>query len=381
MKIGIDCRALYDCKGNIKGGIGYYIFYLLINILKEDKENKYILFFDRYYKNNIFNDYKNVQIKIFPFFQYKKFLPFIYSNIIVPLFLKKQKIDLMHFPANIMPIFYFGKSILTVHDVSFYVNPSWFNFRPFFLKVVFPLSVKKATKIIAVSCNTKNDLNKYLKLAEPKIKVVYEGVNVENGLEPLRIKPNLKSPTKYGNYLFFIGTIEPRKNLINILKAIEKLFKDKEICHKIENLKFVIAGTRGWKCDDIYEYANKSKFSDRFIFLGKINNKTKFKLMLDSKGLLYPSLCEGFGLPILEAFSLGVPVLTSNLGATKEIAGDCACLVDPINVKGMAGGIKKILIDKAFVDKKIINARKRVDYFSWQKTAKNTFDIYCDILK
>ncbi|HLD31078.1 MAG TPA: glycosyltransferase, partial [Patescibacteria group bacterium] len=238
MKIGIDCRTILNPGFGENAGIGHYTYYLVNKLLELDKENQYILFFDNLLSKDavekMIGDKKNVEIRFFPFHKYKHYLPFVFSHILISAALEKEKLDLFHSPTGSLPLSYKGKSIVTVHDLAIYQHPEWFpsNFlvgQKFSTKTIVPKSLKKAKKIIAVSRCTKRDIQKNFKTKGDKIKVIYEGVEFRDlpakdgdtcGVVSKICFDDLKA--KYGlkdNYLFFLGTIEPRKNIEGIIKA------------------------------------------------------------------------------------------------------------------------------------------------------------------
>ena len=162
MKIGIDCRTILNPGKGEQAGIGHYTYYLVKKLLKIDHKNKYVLFFDNRISNKavklIVGKSKNVQIKFFPFYYYKNYLPTAYSQILVGAFINREKLDLFHSPANIIPPRYIGKVIVTIHDLAIYKNPSWLpsNFLPkqtAAAKALVAKSLRRANKIIAVSAS------------------------------------------------------------------------------------------------------------------------------------------------------------------------------------------------------------------------------------
>lgn len=369
MRIGIDCSPIYDDAGHIKAGIGYYAYNLVQHLLKIDTTNEYVLFFNKVRANNCFLNSKQVTCVEWPLYSYRKFLPFFYSHVLKAVMIFKQHLNVMHFTAHTIPLFSWQKKVLTIHDLAILHNPNWFVRRPFYRKFLLPHSIKKANHIIAVSQTTKEDIIRFTKSVPEKISVVYEGIS------PV---PNEYVDSKYvdDNYLLFIGTVEPRKNISHIIQAFEQIMNDEKIKAAWPNLELYLAGRRGWKCNDIYRRAEQSEFKEKIKMLGLVSDKDKEKLLRQALVLVYPSWYEGFGLPILEGFSRGVPVITSNIGAMQEIAQDCACVVDPANVYQIADAMKKLLLDEKKRQYYQECGKKRVKDFSWQAAAQKTLDIY-----
>ncbi len=181
MKIGIDCRTILNPAHGEKAGVGYYTHHLVESLLALDKENTYVLFFDSRFKGA--NKFKrdNVAIRFFPFYQYKKYLPIAYSQMLISAVLNRENLDVFHSPANVIPLFYNRPSVLTIHDLAIYKFPKFFpkkflNRQTFSTQVLVPRSVRKASQIIAISKNTKTDIVEEFSIPEDKIQVVYEGV-------------------------------------------------------------------------------------------------------------------------------------------------------------------------------------------------------------
>ncbi|MDO8668921.1 MAG: glycosyltransferase family 1 protein [Candidatus Buchananbacteria bacterium] len=421
MRIGIDCRTILNVSGGERAGIGHYTYYLVKNLLAVDKKNEYILFFDSRFKGfEEFKKYHNATINFFPLYQYKKFLPIIYSQIIVSAVLNKADLDIFHSPANIIPLYYHKKSIITVHDLGIYKYPEFFpkkafNRQPFSTKVLVPNSMKKASKIIAVSKNTKKDIIEEFKIPEEKIEIVPEGV-LDNGETCSRISNFSDLAKKYGlqdNFILFIGTIEPRKNIVNIIKAFRNLCL--AYGSPLREYQLVIAGSQGWSDQPVYKaiadanasilgikekrngterrqhissMAKKKLSAERrsglerrqnqpVKYIGYVSHDEKMALLCQAKCFVFPSFYEGFGLPVLEAMNLGVPVITSNISSLPEITGsDGALLVDPHKESEITEALQRLITDKSLRESLIIAGREKSKSFSWFKCARETLAVY-----
>ena len=230
--------------------------------------------------------------------------------------------------------------------------------------------VQKADKIIAVSESTKSDLINLYKINPDKIEVIYSGV----GKQFSQIKNNQKKIKlilrKYNlphEFILYFGTIEPRKNLIGLIKAFEVL-KDK-------NCKLVIAGTKGWLYKDILKTAKESKKRKDIIFTGFIEESDKPYLYNLSKIFVYPSFFEGFGFPPLEAMACGIPTIVSSNSSLPEVVGNAALMINPMNIDELAWAMDILLSDENLRKKLIKDGLKQAQKFSWQKCAQKTLDI------
>ncbi len=372
MKIGIDCRTILNPKRGERAGVGHYSYYLVKNLLAIDKKNEYVLFFDYRFQNvNEFRQ-KNVTIRFFPFSQYKKFLPFSYSHMLIAAFLARERLDLYHSPANVIPYSYRGQSIVTVHDLAIYKHPEWFpRGQKFSISILVPRSMKRARKIIAVSQATKKDVMRTFKIPADKIKVVYEGVNREDASmtgPAIRAKYGIKN-----NYLLYVGTLEPRKNLRALISAYGYLI-NRNPGYKKYGL--VLAGHRGWKSSRIFDKIKKLKLTEQVKYLDYVPHPDKQALIQNATVFVFPSLFEGFGLPVLEAMSLGTPVITSSVSSIPEVAGTAAQLINPRSEKLLTGALKKVLASSALRGKMSAAGKEQAAKFSWRKCAVETLKVY-----
>lgn len=377
MRIGIDCRTILNPKGGEKAGIAHYTYYLVKNLLKIDKKNQYVLFFDSAFMDVKEFRQKNVTIKFFPFSQYRRYLPFAYSHVLITAMLVKEKLDVYHNPAGVIPLSYRGRSVVTVHDLAIYKNPQWFPQRlisrnAFYTKVLIPSSIKRAEKILAVSENTKKDLVKMFKVKAKKIIVTPLGVAKEK-ISNQQAKKVLKRFKLTQPYILYLGTIEPRKNIIMLIHAFEQLVMKNK---KFKDLNLVLAGARGWKFQGVFKALEASYVKEGIKYLNYVSHEEKLALISKAQCFVFPTLYEGFGLPVLEAMSLGTPVITSKVASLPEVVDDAGILINPNKEKELEEALAKILgsinLQKKIAQKGITRAK----IFNWQTTAKQTLEVY-----
>ncbi|MBU1164939.1 glycosyltransferase family 4 protein [Patescibacteria group bacterium] len=376
MRIGIDCRTILNPKGGERAGIAHYTYFLVKNLLKIDKKNQYVLFFDNTYLGiNEFKQ-KNTEIRIFPFSDYKKYIPFAHSHILITAMLRRAKLDIYHNPAGIIPLGYKKKSIITIHDLAIYINPSWFPERAisrnsFFTKILIPSSIKRARKIIASSENTKKDILKFFKVEKQKIEVNYLGVTKEN-VSLANAKKTLKKFKLYKPYILYLGTIEPRKNLILLIHAYERLIQNK----KIKDVDLVLAGGRGWKFQNVFKAIDACEIKQNIKYLGYVDHIEKLALIKNAQTFVFPTLYEGFGLPVLEAMSFKTPVISSKVSSIPEVAGNAAILINPNKEKELELALAKVINNKILQKKLAQQGYVQSNKFKWTDTAKRTLQIY-----
>jgi len=425
MRLGLDCRTILNPKSGEQAGVGYYTYYLAKNLLAQDTKNHYVLFFDDHFKD--FGEFEGdrVKIKTFPFYQYKKYLPVTYSQMLISAFLKREKLDLLHSPANIIPLFYNQPAVVTVHDLAIYKYPEFFpkkflSRQAFATRVLVPQTLKKAQKIIAVSKNTKKDIIELFGVPEEKIVVIYEGIVGFNEQSNLALADLRSRFGILGRYLLFIGTIEPRKNITTLVRAFRNLLLSYESPAK--DLQLIIAGAKGWNNEAIFKAisdANASiigqksrrsgrerrrgldfrsvgrrqregdrrnnqerRSSESIKYLGYISQAEKQTLLKSAMAFIFPSLYEGFGLPVLEAMNAGAPVITSKVGSLPEIAGrQAALLIDPNKEAQLTEAISQLLTDEGQREFLKIKGQERSKDFSWEKCARETLAVYHSVLK
>ena len=390
MKIAIDINELTNLS---PGGVKTYTREVVKALLEIDQDSEYFL----YARKKAGGDTKfcapaskNFYLKILkwplPFWTYTRFAGEI----------KKQKPDILFMPIQSVP-FLFSKPkktkiIVTVHDLAFLKFPEHFTFKNrFLLNWHTRRTAKMADKIIVPSRATKNDLIDLCKIKADKIKVIYHGYN--------KIYPAASKDTKFcvstNNYILFVGAIQPRKNIINLVKAFEifkKNFKNppnpllqrgnlefspfkKGGLRGISDIKLVIVGGKGWLWRETFRRIEKSPVRKDIILAGAVGDQELADLYSHAEVFVLPSLYEGFGLPILEAFSYNVPVVTSDNSSLKEVAGDAGLLIDPNNPEEIAAAIKKVIENNDLRNSLIKKGKERLKNFSWEKSAREHLEM------
>ncbi|WKZ28511.1 MAG: glycosyltransferase family 1 protein [Patescibacteria group bacterium] len=377
MRIAIDCRPVVSPEKGEMTGIGHYVRFLVKHLLRIDEENEYILFFDeratRGTIGELIGGHRNVTAKKLPLSRFKRFLPYAYSHRFVASAIAKCGADVYHGTTGSLPMGYRKTSVVTVHDLAIYMHPEWFPSGQFFSRrFVVPASVHRAAKIIAISHSTKRDLQDIFAVPSEKIAVVHEGVEPPPP-DSWEHDPAFKKP-----YLLFLGTIEPRKNVIGLVQAYTSLVERHP--KVIGETELVIAGARGWKSDKTFDAirdANRAFGSERIRVLGYVPDAKKHALIAKAKVFVFPSRYEGFGLPVLEAMNVGVPVITSALSSLPEIGGrGAALLIDPNSQSELTRALKHLLEDETQRIELGRRGLERSTEFRWDKTAGETLEVY-----
>lgn len=291
-------------------------------------------------------------------------------------FLKRA--DILFVPSHTLPLIRRPglKTVMTVHDLGSEYLPGLHQLKQrLYLKFITDVQLKTATKLIAVSQATKNDLKRKVGVSEDKIEVIYEGVNFSEKL--LKNDDVRDILIKFGiekdRYFLFVGTIQPRKNLTRLIYAF------KGFLNVIGNHQLVLAGSKGWLSDEIFELPKQLGIERSVKFLGRVSDDELGALYQNATALTYPSLFEGFGLPILEAFYHRCPVITSNVSSMPEVAGGAAILVNPEKTEEIIDAMISITIDNNNKQKLVKDGKERLELFSWQKTASETLALFKNI--
>lgn len=400
MTIGVDAsRANRD----FKTGTEWYSYYLIVNLIKIDRENKYILYSDKPLIQAFLNDLKlddnkNVRVKVLKW-------PFKYFWTIGRLSLEMifRRPDALFVPAHSLPLFFPKKTVNTIHDIAFVSNDyiynqdvstdsskfsdKWLNFfvklftfgRYRFkstdhLKWSTMFTLKRAKKIIAVSNFTKNDILKnYNKVYSEKISVIYNGFN--NKLyRPIEDEIALNSVLKkYGipeDFLLYVGRMERKKNIYNLIEGFS-IFKEN---NKESQEKLVLIGSAGFGYDEMKYIIEELDLEDNVIILGWVEENDLPYIFNKAKAFIFPSLYEGFGIPVIQAMACGTPVLSSDIEVLQEVAQDCALFFDRFSPVDLAYKIEEILSDKELRQNLITKGLSHSKNFSWEKCARETLE-------
>lgn len=364
MVIGFDGSRAFVSK---RTGTEEYSFQLLMNLAKIDTVNNYIIYLRPGNKIES-NDWPaNFVFKTLNF-------SFLWTQIGLSLQTFKDELDVLFVPSHTLPLIKKPglKTIMTVHDLGAEYLPNMHQFKQLlYLKFITRLQLKRATHLIAVSLATKEDLLKKIGIRADRVSVVYEGIDQKlfkrpkNGLiEETKRKYHINK-----SYFLFIGSIQPRKNLSRLIYAF-KIFLDKTQ----QDFDLVLAGGSGWDNREVYSLPKELKIEEKVKFPGFISWEEKIALFYGAQAFTFPSLFEGFGLPILESFACRCPVLTSNTSSMPEVAGDGAILVDPLDSHEIASGMIEIL-DPSKRNFLKAEALKQLKQFSWEKCARETLRV------
>jgi len=367
MRIGVNTRLLL--KGKLEG-IGWFTYQTLERIVRDHPEHEFIFFFDRPY-DPMFVFAPNVKAVVVHPQARHPILFYLWFEWSIPFMLRKHKIDLFLSPDSYMSLSTKVPTCLVIHDLAFEHYPEHFVLsHRLYWRHYSPLFAKAAKRIATVSTFSKEDISHKYGIAPDKIDVVYNGAHDE--YRPLSITEKESVKQKYADgceYFVFAGALHPRKNIVNLLKAFI-IFKKRQ--HT--NMKLVIAGRLAWKYEEVEEMKATMPFKEDVKWVGYMNVDELSQLIGGAYTLVYASLFEGFGIPILEALQCDVPAIVSNTSSMPEVAGDAALLVDPSSPEDIADKMHQLYKDEALRSKLIQNARVQVKKFDWNISAAKLWD-------
>lgn len=380
MRIGIDIRLI----GKKRTGDEAVVFNLVKNLAKIDQTNEYFLFTDVVDEEQL--SVISTQIDIsnknnFKIISLPNRNKFTWNFWTLPKYLRRNPVDIFH--TQYITPWFVPKSIkivTIVHDISFNFFPQLIKFSDlFFLKTLIPLSLRRADKIIGVSQFTRDEIIKFYKIKPEKVDYIYNSVsddflNSQSGeeipetkKEEIRKKYNL--PEKF---ILYMGTLQPRKNIPQLIEAYAA------VKNKLGGIELVICGNRQAANFDrkIDKAIAKNKLEENVIFPGFIEEEDKKTIFQMAHAFVFPSLYEGFGIPVLEAMSQGVPVLASNIPSLKEIAQDSALYFDTTSIADFSQKLYDICVDDGLRAKLIQSGMARISFFSWKNSAQKMLAIY-----
>ncbi len=362
MHIGIDASRIALTE---RTGTENYTYNLIEAIKRLDQTNKYTLYFNKlpqYFEIT----QPNMSTRYIPMPRFWTQVRLLAETMINPP-------DILFIPAHTLPLIRRAKlkTIVTIHDLGSEYLPQHHQFpQKYYLNSSTKFATRFADQIIAVSESTKKDLIKKLSADPKKITVIHEGIDT-NFFKPapsadvktVRTKLGLNSP-----YLLFVGTVQPRKNLEFLIEAFSKV--------KTSNLDLIIAGKPGWLYEETYQAPKKYEVEDRVKFIGFVPTEELPALYTGAEAFVFPSLYEGFGLPLLEAMACGCPVIAADNSSIPEVVGEAGILVKTNDQKAWQKAIKTLISDPKLASEMIKKGYRQAEKFTWDKTAARTIKLF-----
>jgi len=367
MRIGVNTRLFV--KGKMDG-IAWFTYEIFKRIVTQHPEHEFVFFFDRQY-DPYFIFAPNIEpVVVHPQARHP-FLWYLFFECGIKRNLSIKKIDLFISPDGWTCLNTKVKTINVIHDLNFEHYPSFIPFLTLkYYKHFFPRFAKKADKLITVSQFSKNDIANLYHVDKEKIDVVYNAASDDFFKVDEETKEQTVQRLTNGTpYFVFVGSAHKRKNVERIMQAFVQ-FRE-----KYADFKFVFAGSNKYWDEDIKKTYNNLKYKSDFVFTGYLSTSEMNCVVSSAMALVYPSLFEGFGVPIVEGFAANVPVITSNVASMPEVAGDAALLVNPFSIAEIADAMEKVATDEQLRIKLVQLGKERMHAFSWDKSAQQFWNV------
>jgi glycosyltransferase involved in cell wall biosynthesis len=379
MRIAINAQLLSYSDTYRNGGISRYIRHLLTAIARQPGQHEYTVFVNgQETANRLKQEQQAVQIEYTPI-NWPENRPasrVIWEQRHLPALLRERRIEVFHSPANVLPEMLPREcaGVVTLHDLAFLLYPEVLTrVKRVYHRIFTMRSLRRATMIIAVSNSTKTDAIKLVGIAPENIQTVYTCIDERFS----NVITNEEKQTFYrklgldGGYLLYLGTLEPRKNIPTLLEAYREL---REVYSRTEKLALV--GGKGWLYDEIFAKAQSLGLASEVLFPGYVSNEEQLLWYHGALAFAYPSLYEGFGLPVAESLACGVPVVTSNVSSLPEAGSDLALTVDPLDSHALAAALQRALTDERLRQQCSELAPTISQRFSAQAMAQQTIAVY-----
>ncbi len=382
MKIGVNGRFLVAKRTGVQRAA-----YNLIRALVEvDTVNQYILFTAEDQVGNPEWQRPNVTVIPSRIREGESIRNHIWEQFTLPRLARRHQVDILHSPANLAPLFYLGRSVIHIHDLCFVVNPQWFSFsfRTLY-NFIIPRLARRAARVITNSNNSRNDLLQFCNLSADRVSQIYWAV------DDLFSRPQAPDPehetaaevqarsdiaeqfAKLDDYILYVGSLEPRKNIGTLLEAYEEL----RTKHPDIKTKLVLIGGESPLFAEVR--LKVKRYTEDVLFKGFVNDDILREYYRHAQLFVYPSLYEGFGLPPLEAMASGVPVVTTMTSSIPEVVGRAALMVNPHDTGQLAETMARVLGDRTISEDLIRKGRAQVRKFNWVRVARNTLAVFYEV--
>jgi len=367
MLIGIDASRATAAR---RTGTETYSLYVIRELLALGAAHRFRLYFNQAPPAGLFSD--GAEWCTMPF-------PRLWTHIRLAGEMLAHPPDLLFVPSHVLPLIHPRRSVVTIHDLGYHVYPEAHTLsQNLYLRWSTRYNARAASRVVADSEATRRDLVRWYGIAADKITVVYPGRDEGLGrVVDAEVLAGVRA--RYGladAYLLYVGTLQPRKNLVRLVQAFASLLGS----HSSEpqspaNLQLVLAGQKGWLYDEILAEAGKLGLGGRVVATGYVPDKDLPALLSGALAFVFPSLYEGFGLPVLEAMACGTPVVCSNTSSLPEVAGEAALMVDPQDTEALAEALWRIVSDEGLRRTLVERGYERVGRFSWRRCAQEVLEV------
>lgn len=302
----------------------------------------------------------------------------LWNHVVLPRRARESRVDILHMPANFAPLKAPCPTVVTIHDTAVMDRPGEFTWwLRNFARFALPLAAKKAHRVLTVSEASKRDIVRVLRIPPEKVTVTYNGICGEFRRLPPEELLRTRRLYALNRYILSVGTLEPRKNMLRLLRAFARL----RTTMAVPDIELIHVGPKGWAYQQIFEEVTRLGIRNSVRFLGVVPREDLVGIYNGAEVFVYPSLYEGFGLPVLEAMSCGCPVIASNISAIPEVTGETAVLIDPLSESEIFTAMRLISQDHFKAEQMRQAGLVRAQLFSWKRCARETLRAYEEVLQ
>lgn len=364
MRIGINGRFLVAKRT----GVQRAAYNLIKTLFEIDRDNEYILFTGEEQAKE-WERYPNVKLVTSNLKVGGNLRNHVWEQFVLPRLARKNKVDILHSPANMAPLFYRGASIVHIHDLCFVVNPQWYSYTfHTTYNLAIPRLANRATRVITNSNNSRNDLLQFYNVDAGKVRLIYWAVDQTFGQTQIVAEPVAES-----DYILYVGSLEPRKNIGTLIEAFERMRQR----YPELTTKLVLIGGESPLFASVQ--LQIKEFHKDVVFKGFVSDEELRQYYRQAMAVAYPSLYEGFGLPPLEAMASGAPVVTSNTSSLPEVVGSAALMVSPHDIDQLADTLAQVIRSPELRNEMRRRGFEQVKKFNWYRVARNVLAVYYEV--
>ncbi len=373
MKIGIDASRLAVGQ---RTGTENYAFQMIRGLVElAGQQDQFVLYFNQppapLVLHGLGLSHNNVELRTIPF-------PRVWTHARLSFDLMRHPPDRLFIPAHVLPLLHPAHSVVTIHDLGYLYYPQAHtpNARRY-LDLSTRMSARRARRVIAVSQATKTDLIRHYAIPAEKITVIHHGFDRQHYRPITDRQARQEARAHYGigsgRFLLYVGTLQPRKNLIRLLQTFERLVVDPAF----SDVQLVLGGKPGWLSQPILEQAAlmQHRWPGRLLLPGYLSDQDLPALLSDATAFVFPSLYEGFGMPVLEALACGCPVVCSNSSSLPEVAGDAALYHHPLDTLALEDQIRRLLTQPELAHELRRKGFEQAAHFSWERCVEQTWQV------
>lgn len=360
--IGIDASRATIAE---RTGTENYSLFLIRALLRRDQRNRYSLYLNQPPAPDLFAPAENVELRVLRF-------PRLWTHVRLSWEMATRAPDVLFVPAHVLPLIHPRRSVVTVHDLGYLYYPqAHTRWARWYLRWSTCYNAHAAAHVLVDSEATRRDLLQHCRAAPDRVTVVYPGYGpdftpVRDSARIAAVRARYRIPDPY---VIYVGTLQPRKNLVTLMDAMAALVAQGRAEH------LVIAGKKGWLYQSLFTYVQQLGLEERIHFTGYVPQEDLSALLTGAQAFVLPSLYEGFGLPVLEAMACATPVVCSNVSSLPEVAGDAAILVNPRDTAQWVQALRCVLDDANLRSELIQKGLLQASRFSWERCAQQTLQI------